>query len=123
MHVIRTAEAMAAVCKLPLDPELLPLMEPYAAALEDFGDDLADILIIESGDTLADAERTYGRRLVAGGALTLTPEAVVRHTHWFDATFVLSDWGDGLVLLVEIAEAADRELLLALECALADFGR
>lgn len=121
MHLIRDAGAMAAIRALPLDPELRSLLTPYAAALEEFGEDLqADILIVEAGDTLAETERAYGERLVAGGCFLFVVELIARHGRWYDVVRIICDDGSGLVLLVEIAANTDAELLLACERALAD---
>lgn len=121
MHLIRTAEGMAAACRLPLDPELLSLLNRYADALVEFGDDLqADMLIVEAGDTLAETERVYGERLVADGCFAFVVELIARHGRWFDVVRITCDDGAGLVLLVEIAANTDPEWLTACERALAE---
>jgi hypothetical protein len=121
MRLIRTLAEMADACSQPLDPELLEILGGYAAALEEFGDDLqADILIVQAGDTLVQAERTCGERLVVEGRFAFLAELIMRHDHWFDVVWIRSDSGDGLVLLIEIAAETDPQLLSACESALAE---
>lgn len=121
MHLLRDAEEIAAACRLPLDPELLSLLNRYAAVLEEFGDDLqVAILIVEAGDTLAKTEQAYGERLVADGCFAFVVELIARHGRWFDVVRITCDDGSGLVLFVEIAANTDVELLTACEQALAE---
>lgn len=103
----------------PPDPELAELLGAYAAALEDFGDDLAAIiLIIQAGDTLAQAEQAYGARLVVDGRFTFTVETISEQRGWYDVTWIQSDDGSGLVLLIE--KDGDGQLMAACRAALAD---
>lgn len=119
MHLIRTSAEMAALRQLSLDPELLSLIAPYAAALEEFGDDLAaTILIIEQGDTLAKVERTHGKRLVANSQFDFAVEIAVEHDRYVEIVHIASDDGAGLVCFVD--KAGDPELLAACRAALAN---
>jgi hypothetical protein len=120
MHWIRTADALAAAGAASEDPDLRTLLGGYAAAIEEFGDDLqADVIIIRAGDTLEQVESAYGRRLVADGRFTFLVELITEHARWFDVVFIFSDNGDGLVLLIEQAEKTDPQLLAACRHALA----
>lgn len=121
MHLLRDTEALAAVCRLPLAPELQSLLSRYADALAEFGDDLqADILIIDAGDTVTEAEQAYGGRLAAEGQFAFPVELIDRGEQWVSVVSIYADDGSGLVLLVEIAADTDAELLTACERALAE---
>lgn len=118
MHVIRTSAEMASLCQLSLDPELLSLLTPYAEAVEEFGDDLAAIiLIVEQGDTFSEAEAALGRTLLADGKLAFTAEIVAEHMKYLEITVVEADFGDGFVLLAD--KKASAELLIASRLAIA----
>lgn len=119
MHVIRSSAEMTSLCQLQIDQELLSLVAPYAAALEEFGEDLAAVvLVVEQGDTLAQAERAYGRRLVADSQFEFAVELIVEHIKHIEIVHIASDDGAGLVLFVD--KAGDPELLAACHTALAD---
>jgi hypothetical protein len=121
MIVIRTAEDMARALDSPLDPELLNLLQVHRARLAEWQDydlqDLALFVIVQPPDTLADIEGACSWRLVqvGGGAATfaICPEIIQRHAGWIEVTFILSDDGFGLVLLVSIAEGTNPTLLAA----------
>jgi hypothetical protein len=118
MHIMRTANEVAIAYNQPLDPELLNLLGSYADALAEHGDDLqATIIVMQAADTLAELARTYHEQLVIDGRFTVTTELINRHGRWFEIVFVLSDNGDGLVLLVEIGDETDAQLLTACEAA------
>lgn len=115
MHLIRT------LAELPPDPDLQTILEPYAAATEEFGDDLSiAILIASAGDTLADVEHAYGQRLVANSKFTFPVESISEHADWYEAVWVQSDDGSGLVLLIN--KAGDASLVAACRTALVDSG-
>jgi len=119
MHVIRNAEAMAAVRQLVLDADLLSLLNPYVAVLDEFGDDLIVIIaIIETGDCLGEAERACGKRLVIDGRFAFELEAISREGAWFSAVGDISQDGSGLVLLVQVDAGTDAELIAACRSAL-----
>lgn len=117
MHIIRSAEALARALDSPLDPELLAILRGHAERLADYADiafeELAKMLVIEAGELLADAgEIQVG---AGGGEFSHPPEFVRRHARWFEAVFILSDDGLGLVLIVEQGEGADPDLIAACE--------
>jgi len=121
MHIIRSSSELTAVCDQPLDPELLSLLGGYAAALEEFGNDLeATIMIIAAGDTMAEAEQAYGETLVTEGQFAFVVEVASQHGQWIDVVRIIADDGSGLVLLIEQAAGADPELLQACQTALAE---
>lgn len=101
------------------DPELQAILEPYTAAMAEFGEGLpVQILIVEAGDTLAQVEQACGQRLVADSRFTLPVEAVTEHARWIEALWITSDDGAGLVLLID--KGGDPSLLAACRAALAD---
>jgi hypothetical protein len=119
MHLFRSLADLDAAHDRLLDPELITLLDGYAVALAEFDEPLADLLVIEDTDTLVDAEQASGIRLVIDGRIAFPIELITRHDHWYDIVWVKSDYGEGLVLLVQITPAADAELLRACEQALA----
>lgn len=122
MHYIRTAEAMTRVLDTPLEPELHTILTEHQERLAGYYDfrfeELAEFLIVERGDTLADSEDTYGRRLVEHDMFVMPVELAFRHSTWVEVIFILSDDGFGLVLLVEIGEDTDPSILSACNQAL-----
>ena len=117
MIVIRTAEEMARALDSPLDPELKHCLQDHWDRLAEWQDydlsELAVFLIVQAGDTLEQAEAIISQPLVQEGCFTIPPELVARRGGWFEATFILSDDGFGLVLLVEIADSTVPDLLAA----------
>jgi len=67
----------------------------------------------------SDHRRSIRIRLVNEGRLAFPVELITRHDHWYDIVWVKSDFGEGLVLLVQVTPMADHELLQACEHALA----
>ena len=117
MIVIRTAEGMARALDSPLDPELKHWLQDHWDRLAEWRDyelsELAVFLIVQAGDSLELAEAIIGQTLVQDEAFVLPPELVARRGGWIEVTFILSDDGFGLVLLVEIAANTDHDLLAA----------
>ena len=117
MIVIRTAEGMARALDSPLDPELKHCLQAHWDRLAEWQDyelsELAIFVVVQAGDTLEQAEAAFGQPLVQDNSFSLLPELIERHGGWFEATFILSDDGFGLVLLVEIAANTDHDLLAA----------
>jgi len=119
MHLFHSLTDLDSAHDRLLDPELITLLDGYATVLAEFDEPLADLLVVEDTDTLAEAEQTYGIRLVVDGCLAFPVELITRHDHWFDIVWVKSDFGEGLVLLVQVTPMADAGLLQACEHALA----
>lgn len=112
MNTIRTAEELARLLASTSDPELQAILTGHQLRLSAYADfafeELAIILLAEPCDTLANL-------LAAGGAGEDTiPELVIHHQRWLEATFLLSDDGFGLILLVDHTESANAELLTAI---------
>ncbi|ARU16576.1 hypothetical protein [Croceicoccus marinus] len=122
MHYIRTAEAMARVLDTQLEPKLHTILIEHQERLAAYYgfrfEELAEFLIVERGDTLAETEDSYSRRLVEHDAFIMPVELAIRHSRWIEVIFILSDDGFGLVLLVETGEGADPLLLSACQHAL-----
>ena len=106
MHTIRTAEELARLLASSLDPELKDILTGHQERLSAYPDftfeELAMIVISEPGDRLAE--------LVGGGGSTL-PELIVDHRRWLEVTYILSDDGFGIILLVDQTEIANAELV------------
>ena len=117
MIVIRTAEAFAHALDSPLDPELKHCLQDHWDRLAEWQDyelsELAIFVVVQAGDTLEQAQAIIGQTLVQDGSFSLLPELIDRRGGWFEATFILSDDGFGLVLLVEIADSTAPDLLAA----------
>jgi hypothetical protein len=82
--------------------------------------DLTHFLIIQAGDTAADAEHELGWSLLVNpvdgacfGDPAFTPswEWLEDHGGWFEAVYILSDDGFGISLFVQDHPATDAELL------------
>ncbi|HKX77710.1 MAG TPA: hypothetical protein VJM34_04240 [Novosphingobium sp.] len=115
MHLIRTAEEMARALDSPLDAELKCLLLAHAERLEEFGgiDGLAEFLIVEAGDALADVEAAYSTRLVVDGSFAFAAELVISHAQWFEVVWIISDDGFGLVLFVQDHPETDSDIISA----------
>lgn len=124
MDLIRTAEALARAIETPPDEQLRTLLADRAGSLTDYSEydfsELAEILIVDAGDGLPDVERTYGEPLVAEGLLAFPVESIVRHAGWYEALWIKSDEGFGLVLFVQDHPMTDAALLAACAAALRD---
>ena len=69
-------------------------------------DDLAVIYIIEPGDTLQTLEAARGWPFDCW-------EFITDRGGWYEAVFIISDDGFGLVLLAEVSQIADQCLMTA----------
>ena len=105
MIKIRSTEAVTGITS----PELRQLIRGRIAEItqsQPYDADLyGEFVIVEVGDTLPDIEAHLGREVVGNF------EWLVEWPCCFEAVFVLSDDGYGIVLLVPKPEAMDAELL------------
>lgn len=121
MFTIRTAENLARVLDSPLDPELKQLLRIIGDRLAAYADfpfeELAEVAIVEAGSTLDGFTSISGVSVLPAGAASfpIPVELIVRHSRWIEATFILSDDGFGLVLLIEVADTTDQALLTLCE--------
>lgn len=128
MLLIRTAEDLAHALDSPLDPELHQLIAAIADRLGEYTDfafhELAEIIVVEAGESLDGICSITGPSVVTDGAadFTFTVELIDRHNRWIDATFILSDDGFGLVLLIEVAGNTDAALLALCDRELQQYG-
>lgn len=99
MLIIDTLASLDAVA----DPSLRPILERYRDMM-----DLAVILVTEPGDTFAVVE------LARGGPLADYELLEVIGSH-FVVTYILSDYGEGQVLVVADLPETDRHLLECLK--------
>ena len=124
MIVIRTAEEMARALDSPFNPTLKQRLQGHWDRLSEWADyelsELAVFLIVQPGDTLEQAETAFGQPLVRDSKFCFLPELIDQHGGWFEVTFILSDDGFGLILLVQIDPHADNELIAACHNAVAN---
>jgi hypothetical protein len=125
MITLRTASAVKSTIALLADNQLRALLTERLQQLTNAweGIDLSDLthfLIIQAGDTAADAEHELGWSLLVNPvdgarfgdpAFTASWEWIEDHGGWFEAVFIISDDGFGISLFVQDHPAADAELL------------
>lgn len=117
MYIIQTEGDVIRVLDSPLDPELEQILATIAdrlAECPDFGfEELAEIIVVEAGETLDGICSVTGQAIATDGKadFMFPVELIVRHPDWFEITFILDDFGFGLVLLIEIADTTDATLL------------
>ena len=125
MISLRSNSTIEAFIELLADNQLRTMLskrvEQTANAWE--GIDLSDLthfLILQPGDTAADAENELGWSLLANmvdgaryGHPDFTPswEWIEDHGGWFEAVFIISDDGFGINLFVQDHPDSDAELL------------
>ena len=125
MISLRRTAAIKSTLALLADNQLRALLtervEQLTTAWE--GIDLSDLthfLIIQPGDTAADAENDLGWSLLANmvdgaryGHPDFTPswEWIEDHSGWFEAVFILSDDGFGVTVFVQDDPETDAEIL------------
>lgn len=124
MFIIRTYAALSDVSAVLEGNEVHALLEAHRERLADYADfdltDLAMFAVVMPGDTLDSIEDDLGRSLIdSAGTFINPPEIVQRHEGWFEAAFILSDDGFGLVIFVPIDRDVDAKLLAAIEAAFA----
>jgi hypothetical protein len=124
VQMIRTAEDMARAIETAPDTQLKALLSALAERLAEYPDyafeDLAEIVIVQPGDTLQAIEEACKLRWVVDGKFVSPVELIAEHEGWFEVTWILSDDGFGLVLFLEKAEGIDPQLLAACRHALAE---
>jgi len=125
MISLRTTAAIKSTIELLANNQLRALLTERVEQLTNAweGIDLSDLthfLIIQPGDTAADAENELGwsllQNMVDGtryGHPDFTPswEWVENHGGWFEAVFIISDDGFGINLFVQDNPGTDAELL------------
>ena len=102
MLVIASATALSHVVKTGCDPGLIPILKRYQPLMAD--DPLAILFIIQPGDRKADLATLRGRPFEHW-------EFIVTEGGWFEAVFVLDDYGHGHVVLIPDNDNCDAELL------------
>ena len=124
MIVIRTADEMARALDTPIDPRLRQCLHGHCDRLSEWEgyelSELAVFLIAQRGDTLEQVEAAFGQPLVRARKFCFLPELVEQHGGWFEVTFILSDDGFGLILLVQVDPDVDNELIAACHNAVAN---
>lgn len=116
MH-IRTAEDLARALDSPLRPELLELLGKHADRLAEYPDfafdELAEIIVVEAGESLDGIRSIMGPSIVTEGTADFTypVELISQHDRYIEVVFILSDDGFGLILAIEIGDKTDAALL------------
>jgi hypothetical protein len=125
MITLRTTTAVKSTLDLLADHQLRSLLTERVDQLTNAWEgidlnDLTHFLIIQAGDTAADAEHELGWSLLVNmvdgtrfGDPAFTPswEWIENHGGWFEAVFILSDDGFGISLFVQDHPATDANLL------------
>ncbi|OAO00335.1 hypothetical protein A8B75_18515 [Sphingomonadales bacterium EhC05] len=125
MITLRTAAAVKSTIELLADNQLRALLTERVEQLTNAweGIDLSDLthfLIIQPGNTAAEAENELGWSLLVNMVdgtrydhLGFTPswEWIEDHGGWFEAVFILSDDGFGVSLFVQDHPVTDADLL------------
>lgn len=125
MITLRTATAVKSTIALLADNQLRSLLTERIDQLTNAWEaidlsDLTHFLIIQPGDTAADAEHELGWSLLVNmvdgarfGDPTFTPswEWIEDHGGWFEAVYIISDDGFGISLFVQDHPGTDPELL------------
>jgi hypothetical protein len=124
MITLRTATAVKSTLDLLADNQLRSLLTERFDQLTEWEDidlnDLTHFLIIQAGDTAAEAEHELGWSLLANpvdgarfGDPAFTPswEWIEDHGGWYEAVYILSDDGFGISLFVQDHPDTDAELL------------
>ena len=114
MRILRTLTDLTQALVQPLDPPLREALEHHKAVLDEFGEDLALIVIAEGGDTLSDIEASCGHTLVTADTFAFPVETIIDLSGWCEVTWIISDDGFGLVLYIENSATTDARLLAAL---------
>lgn len=102
MIVIATAATLAHVVKTGCDPGLAPILERYIQLLAE--DELASLYLMHPGDRARDLETVRGRPFQRW-------EFIGFEAGWYEAVFVLDDYGHGHVVLIPDRTDCDPELL------------
>lgn len=126
MLVIRTAEDMARALASALDPPLVNRLRTYQAIFAEYPDhafeELGLFLIVQPGDRLGDVEKASETDLVLPREGCFQAEAIERYGKWFEASFVLSDDGYGIVVFIPDQPNIDPQLLAACKASQNDAG-
>lgn len=101
MLVVASAATLSHVLKVGWDPGLLPILHRYQPHL---ADELAVLFILQPGDGAANLEAVRHRPFKHW-------EFILAEGGWFEAVFVLDDYGHGHVVLIPDSDECDPELL------------
>lgn len=126
MILIRTAKAMARALDSPLPSAVrqrLQLHQERLAQYDGYGlGELAHFVITQRTDTLKELNAASPAALFAETAgFILEPECIEKLPGWFELTFILSDDGFGLVLLMSEHSGIGRQMAPAIDSWLADW--
>ena len=102
MLVIAAAQTLAYVRKTQIDPVLISILDPYIDLLTD--EELAVLFIVQPGDRAGHLESLRGRPFEGW-------EFIDHLDGWFEAVVVISDFGEGHVVLIPDQPDTDPDLL------------
>lgn len=102
MLVIATAVTLKHVLSSGCDPGLTPILQRYQPLITE--EELAVLFILQPGDRGQDLASIRGRPFEQW-------EFILTEGGWFEATFVLDDYGHGHVVLIPDSNDFDLELL------------
>ncbi len=102
MIIIATAATLAHVLSAECDPGLSPILKRYQSLVAD--EELARIFILHPGDRARDLDTLRARTFQQW-------EFIAEEGGWFEAVFVLDDYGHGHVVLIPDSTECDLELL------------
>lgn len=102
MLVVASAATLSHVLKTGCDPGLMPILYRYQLHLAD--EQLAVLFILQPGDCAEALENLRQRPFQHW-------EFILAEGGWFEAVFVLDDFGNGHVVLIPDSDEGDPELL------------
>ena len=125
MRIYRDAESIAHEIESSRDPLISKLLAARVHQGLEYQDEdnpewLLSVIVVEPGDTLADLNPEANGELLANawsGTKYFEPnyrppcETLEEYPTFYELLFVLSDWGNGLSLIVPKEEGIDPDLL------------
>lgn len=102
MIIIATAATLTHVLNADCEPGLAPILQRYQSIMTD--EELAVLYILDLGDRSKDLEASRGRPFEHW-------EFIGFEAGWYEAVFVLDDYGHGHVVLIPDRTDCDPELL------------
>lgn len=123
MIVIRTAEELARALDSPLHPEIKQVLQTKRDMLAEYEgfslEELAEFVIVQAGDALAEIEAGASMELIDPEAeqptFAIGPERIEQHSTFFEVLFILCDDGFGVLLFVPRDAGTDPTLVAACE--------
>lgn len=102
MIIIATAATLAHILSTGCDPGLARILRRYYPLMAD--EELATLFLPQSGDRARELEAVRGRPFQHW-------EFILADEGWFEAVFVVDDYGHGHVVIIPDSDDCDQELL------------